>query len=142
MSHLKTLTAPVTWTVKRKGQTFVVRPKPGKLFTMSMPIALIFKNLLKYCKTTKEVKAILRDKEIFVDEVRRKNPKYLIGFMDTLSIPFSDEFYRMLINSNKKLVLIKIPKEEATFKLCKITGKTLLKKGQVQLNLYDGRNSF
>ncbi len=140
MAHLKTLTAPVTWPVKRKGQKFIIRPNPGKPFEMSLPLSLVFRSLLKYCKTKKEVVAILRDKEIIVDGKRRKDPKYPMGFMDALSIPITNEHYRMLINKNKKLCLVKIPKEESLFKISRINKKTMLKKAVVQLNLFDGRN--
>jgi small subunit ribosomal protein S4e len=138
--HLKTLTVPRTWPIKRKSNKFVVRPNPGKPFNLSIPLALVFKNMLKYCKTTKEVKNILHDKEVFVDSIRRVNHKYLLGFMDILSIPLADEYYRMILSKNKRLKLMKISKEESKIKLSKIIGKTVLKKGKLQLNLFDGRN--
>mgnify|MGYP004000245325 CR=1 FL=1 len=138
--HMKTLTVPVSWPVKRKSSRFTLRPNPGKSFELSMPIALVFKNLLRYAKTMKEVKTILMDKEILVDGKRVKKPKQLVGLMDTVTIPISNENYRMLIKKSKKLYITEISKEEAKIKICKITGKTLLKKGQVQINLFDGRN--
>ena len=138
--HLKTLTVPRTWPIKRKGQKFVVRPTPGKAYWTSMPISLVFKTLLKSCKTMKEVKHILHDKEVFIDGKRQKNPRSLIGLMDVLSVPESKEYYRLTINKNKKLQLVKISDKEAQLKLCKIIGKTFLKKGVIQVNLSDGRN--
>ena len=59
--------------------------------------------------------------------------------MDVLSIPVSNEYYRMFINKNKKLQLLKTNKDESSIKVCKIIGKTTLKKGLVQLNLFDVR---
>ena len=138
--HLKTLTVPKTWPIKKKGQTFVVRPTPGKKYMTSMPLSLVFKTLLKSCKTMKEVKNILQDKEVFVDGKRQKNPRSLIGLMDVLSVPESKEYYRLIINKNKKLQLVKISDKEANLKLNKIIGKTFLKKKVIQLNLSDGRN--
>lgn len=138
--HLKTLTVPKTWPIKRKGQKFVVRPTPSKAYWTSMPISLVFKTLLKLCKTMKEVKHILHDKEVFIDGKRQKNPRSLIGLMDVLSVPESKEYYRLIINKNKKLQLVKISDKEAQLKLCKIIGKTFLKKGVIQVNLSDGRN--
>ena len=46
----------------------------------------------------------------------------------------------MLINTKGKLELVSIQKEESALKISKITGKTLLKSGLMQLNLSDGRN--
>src|SRR5512133_1462699 len=138
--HLKTLTAPVSWPIKRKGQTFVIRPLPGKSFNMSMPLSLILKDMLGYCKTSKEVRALLRDKEILVDGKRRKEEKFLVGIMDILSIPITKDYFRMQINKNRKLELVKIDASETGSKIMKIVGKTSLKNGKMQLNLFDGRN--
>lgn len=138
--HMKTLTVPVSWPVKRKTTKFTIRPNPSKSFDISLPLAIVFKNMLKYSKTTKEVKTILMDKEILLDNTRVKDPKTLMGLMDTLSIPVADEYYRLLIKTSKKLYIHKISKEEASIKICKVVGKTLLKKSNLQLNLFDGRN--
>jgi small subunit ribosomal protein S4e len=138
--HLKALTMPKSWPVKRKGRKFVLRPTPGKQFSMSIPLSLIFKDMLKYCKTSNEVKTILRDKEVLVDGVRRKDPKYLVGFMDIMSIPITNENYRMILDENKKLSLFPIDEKEASVKVCKIIGKTVLKHNKLQLNLSDSRN--
>ena len=138
--HLKTLTVPTTWPIKRKEKKFIIRPLSGKKFSMAMPLSLIFIDMLKYCKTAKEVKTILRDKEIFVDGKRKKNQKDSLGVMDVLSIPLSKENYRMLINKYGKMCLISISDEESKEKVCKIIGKKVLKKGKTQLNLFDGRN--
>ncbi len=138
-THMKRQTAPVTWRIDRKGSKFIVRPNPGKKMVMSMPIALIFKDVLNYCKTTREVKNILKDKEVMVDGIRRKDHRYPVGFMDVLSLPVADEAYRMLISTKGRLTLVKVGKDEADRKLCRIINKTKIKKG-FQLNLDDGRN--
>lgn len=138
--HIKTLTAPVTWPIKRKSSKFIVRPKPGKSFKMSMPLALIIRDTLKNCKTMKEVKGILRDNEVLIDRVRRKDEKALLGYMDTLSIPAVGENYRMMLSPLEKLELKKISEEESKIKVSKIIGKTVLKDKKIQLNLFDGTN--
>jgi len=138
--HIKRLTAPITWPIKRKENKFTTRPNPGKKMDMSLPIVLIFKNMLRYCKTTKEVKRLLLDNEVLVDGKRRKDVKYPVGLMDVLSIPSSEEYYRLIINSKSKLVLIPITKKESESKICKVEGKTIKKGGEIQLNLHDGRN--
>ncbi|NTV22936.1 MAG: 30S ribosomal protein S4e [Nanoarchaeota archaeon] len=138
--HLKSLTVPVTWPIKRKNNVFVIRPNPGKSFELGMPLGLVFRDLLKYCKTSREVSNLLRDKEVLVDGRRRIDQKYLVGLMDVLSIPLSGEHYRMLLNPSNRLHLVKIDAAEASEKLCKIVGKTMISGGKVQLNLFDGRN--
>ncbi len=138
--HMKTITAPVSWPIDRKKNKFIIRPNPGKSFEMSIPLALVFKKMLKSCKTLKEVKYVLNENEILVDGKRRKDPKYPLGIMEVISIPKLKQDYRLLINMNKKLYLLPINEKEAKLKVCKIEGKTLLKGGKTQLNLFDGRN--
>ncbi|MBD3204605.1 30S ribosomal protein S4e [Candidatus Woesearchaeota archaeon] len=138
--HMKTQTAPVTWKIKRKSSKFVVRPNPGKSFRLSMPLSLIFKNLLKYCKTTKEVKSILQDKKVIVDGSRRKDYKYPVGLMDVISLPVSDKHFRLFLDKNGNITVIEIKKKEAKLKPCKITNKSVLKQAKIQLNFSDGRN--
>ncbi|MEM2130982.1 MAG: 30S ribosomal protein S4e [Candidatus Woesearchaeota archaeon] len=138
--HLKAITVPKTWQIKRKGQKFVVRPLPSKNFKYSMPLALVFKNILKYAKTNREIKTILMDKEILIDGKRKKELKDLLGFMDILTITITKENYRFLLNKYNKFVLIPVEDSEAKYKLVKIVGKKAQKKGKTQLNLFDSRN--
>jgi len=139
--HLKRLTAPKTWKIERKKTVFITRPNPGAhKYELGMPINLVFKDLLNYCKTSKEVKAILHDKEILVDGARRKDPRFVVGFMDVFSIPVTKEDFRMLLDKKGKLSLIKIKKNEADVKISKIKNKKIIGKHMIQLNLSDGRN--
>lgn len=138
--HMKTLTAPVSWPVKRKTSKFVIRPNPGKLFKYSLPLSIVFKNLLKYCKTQKEVKAILQDNEVLINGIRRKDSKYPLGLMDVLMFSNTKEQFRLILGTNKKLFLLKLTPEQAKFRIVKIIGKSVLGKEKIQLNLFDGTN--
>ena len=54
-NHLKPQKAPKTWVIKRKNVRFITRPKPGAHeMSFSMPLNLIFKNILEKVKTNKE----------------------------------------------------------------------------------------
>lgn len=137
--HLKRLAAPRSWKIKRKGITFITRPKPGAHpYIEGLPLTVILKDL-GYATTTREVKKILVNKNILVDGVRRQNHRFIVGIMDVLAIPELNAYYRFLINKKGELMLVKTDEKEAKIKLCKITGKTLVK-NKLQLNLFDSRN--
>jgi small subunit ribosomal protein S4e len=140
MVHVKVQTTPKTWKVKRKGDKFSLHPNPGKQYGLSMPLSLVLKNLLKYCKTTKEVKTILNENNIVVDGKRRKDHRYPVGLMDVISLGDLDEHYRMVFTDKGKLALVKIDKKESDLKPSKIIGKRVLGKDEVQLNMFDSRN--
>ncbi|MFH1771057.1 MAG: 30S ribosomal protein S4e [archaeon] len=139
-NHLKPQSAPKTWVIKRKNVKYVTRPHPGAhLMELSMPLNLVFKNLLQTVKTNKEVKKILHEQEILVDGKPRKDHKYSMGLLDVLSITKTKENFVMLINEQNKLSLQPIDKKDSTHKISKITGKKCLKKGAIQLKTLDGR---
>ncbi len=140
-NHLKSITMPRTWQIERKKTVFVTRPNPGAHpMRHSMSLNIIMKELIKCAKTTKEVKAILHDKEVLVDGKKRNDEKYSTGLMDVISLPETKQNYRIIINKRGKLKALEIPKEESNIKLSKIENKSVLPKGKMQLNLSDGRN--
>ena len=139
MSHLKRLCMPKTWELKRKGIKFVVKSNPGPhSLKLSIPITLIFRDLLGYAANLREVKHILFNNNVLIDGVRRKDYRFPVGIFDTVAVKETKEFFRVIFD-RRKLVLLKIGEKDANLKPCKIVGKIKLGK-KMQLNLYDGRN--
>lgn len=138
-AHLKRSVIPKQWKIKRKKTRFSIRPLPRGKFKLGVPLVIVFRDLLKKAKSSKEVKSILLNNEINVDGVRRKEIKFLAGLMDSLAIPSIKEYFRVLLNKNNQIELLPISKEEASLKLCKIVGKNFVK-GKQQINLHDGRS--
>ena len=139
-SHLKRLTVPTTWPIAKKSSVYIVRPLPSKSFKSSVPLVVVFREMLNIAKTSKEVKQILLNNYVFVDGVRRTDVKDVVGLFDTVEIKGTGEAYRLVMNKFKKLELISIKAEEANVRPSKIVGKTILKKGKVQLNFLNGHN--
>ena len=138
--HLSRLAMPKSWHIKRKGIKWVTRPKPGAHpLKLGMPLNLIFRDLLGYAKTTKEVKQLLSNQEVLIDGKRRKDTRFLVGIMDTISIPKIKKFLRVILSKKGKITLFEISESESKIKLCKIKGKSQVNK-KIQLNLYDGKN--
>lgn len=139
-SHIKRLIAPKSWTLLRKEEKFVVRPKPGAHpAKLSMPVALLLKSL-GYASTTKEAKKILNTREVLVDGRRVKEHKFPVGLMDVIAIKETGDNYRVLLDKKAVLKAVPVDKEEAGLKLCRIKNKTAVKKGRIQLNLDDNKN--
>ena len=139
--HLKRLVAPKSWKIKRKGIVFVTRPKPGMHSKKnSISLNLVLRDMLKYAKTTRDVKVILSKGDVLVDGKQRKDHRFSVGVMDLIEIPKIKECFRVLLNKKGNISLVKLKPDEAKIKLCKIVGKSVIKKGKIQLNLNDGRN--
>lgn len=138
--HLKRLAAPKTWHVNRKKIKFIIKPAPGP-HSLQNGIALgtLLKEILEYASTTREAKKMMHTDEIKVDGKARKNFRFPVGIFDTLEFEKTGECFRIILNKNGKIGVIKIRKEEAAVKPCKIIGKKMIR-GHIQLNLHDGKN--
>jgi small subunit ribosomal protein S4e len=136
--HLKRKPAPKMWPIHRKEAVWTVMPKPGphSLFR-SLPLTLIVRDILGFAKTGKEAKKIISQGKIVVDGKVRRDERFLVGLMDVISVGDTKKYYRVL-SSPKGLFLYSIAAEEATFKLYRIEGKTVVKGGVTDLNLHDG----
>lgn len=139
--HLKRLSSPNTWPIKRKVNTFITRPNPGPhKMEHQLAIAVILRDILGVVNTTKEVKYVLHNGDCLVDGKVIRDNKRPVGLMDVISLPKQDNNYRVLINKKNKLTVKKISSKEATIKISKVMGKSTLVGGKVQLNTLDGRN--
>jgi len=131
---------PEFWPLARKAKSYVTTPMPGPHQKYNcFPLKVIVRDSLKFAESSGEAKKILNAGKVLVDKKVRKEPRFPVGFMDVLEIPELQVRYRVNINK-RGLVLEKIREEEARIKLCRITGKAILKGGIQQLNLHDGRN--
>ena len=138
--HLKPLSAPKFWKIKRKTSSWVVKPRAGphKKFE-SIPLVIVIREILRLADTSKEIQSILKKREVLVDGKARKDHKYSVGLMDVIDIPNLKKSYRV-IPTKQGLGLLEIPSKEAKLKLCRIKGKFTVRGGKLQLSLHDGRN--
>jgi small subunit ribosomal protein S4e len=63
-----------------------------------------------------------------------------IGIFDIIALPKINKYYRILRDKNGRHVSILIDAEAAKTRLCKVTNKTTITGGKVQLNMRDGSN--
>ncbi len=139
--HLKSLAAPAFWPILRKEYKWTVKPSPGPhSIERSIPLLILVRDILGYAKTGREARRLIAEGHFKIDGRVRKNYKYPVGLMDVLEIIDTGEAYRVIPVPVKVLGLVKISKEEAGYKLCRIEDKTTIRGGHIQLNLHDGRN--
>jgi len=140
---LKRLNTPKFLQIKRKHGKFFMNPSPGPHPSRyCLPLLHIVRDLLEIVDNYREAKKIIGLGNFKVDGKVVKDKTYPLGLMDVLSIVKTNTHYRVLPDSHHGLILHEIPEVESTFKLCRITQKTTLKGGNIQLNLHDGRNIF
>mgnify|MGYP001125011826 CR=1 FL=1 len=139
--HLKREKAPRSWLIHPKEAQWAVKPRPGPHEqNESLSLSSLLRDVLGYAKSVRESKIILAQDRVSVDGKTCGDHKYPTGLMDVVELPDANMTYRILPAVGKGLTVLRIPKDEGKVKLCRIEGKTTLKKGRVQLNLHDGRN--
>ena len=140
MTHQKRLSVPKSWKIGRKGFKWVSTTRPGPHSqARSLPIGLIIRDILKIVDNSREGKRILSEGKVLVDGTPRKDIRFPVGLFDVITLPLTNESYRMVQDEKGRLVLHKL-NETNVNKLCRIDNKVTLTGGKVQLNLSDGTN--
>jgi len=133
--------APAFWPLHKKEFQWAPKPIAGPHpAEKCLPLTLIVRDMLHYAKNAREAKMILSEGRIKVDGKVRREPKYPVGLMDVIEVPDAKSFFRILPSPGRGLDLVKISKEESSFKLCRIENMTTVHGGDTQLNLHDSRN--
>jgi small subunit ribosomal protein S4e len=141
MTRLKRLAAPRSWSVPRKTQKWSVTSSPGPHpRESSLPLTVILRDMLHLCETAREAERIVHRRKVLVDGRVATDPRLPVGIMDVVSIPDLKAHYRMVIDVRGRLQLVAIDGPSAGWKLARVEGKTMVKSGKVQLNLYGGRS--
>lgn len=136
-NHIKRIKAPKTWNIHRKGKKrFVTKPYPGcQPLDLTLSINTFLKDVLHISETTKETKYLLKKGSVKVNGILCYDDKFPVGFLDVVTI--ADKNYLCTINERNSLSSKEIEGDDI---LLRIKGKTLLKKGLVQLNSLNGIN--
>jgi small subunit ribosomal protein S4e len=138
-NHLKARAAPRTWNIPRKEETFIVRPNPGsQKIEFTQPLGLVLR-VLSVGNTKKEINHILRSTPILVNGVRRWDYRYGVGFMDTVAIPESKQYYVLSMDDHGRLTPETTSEKLVHAKHAQVRGVSIITSGKLQLQLTDGR---
>jgi len=135
--HLKRLNAPKHWMLDKLGGTWAPRPSTGPhKLRECLPLSLVLRNRLRYSLTRRETLMIVMRRSVLVDGSVRTDVNYPAGFQDVISLPKTDEQFRLLYDTKGRFILHRITKEEAGYKLARVQRVNRAKKATI------GRNPF
>lgn len=141
LSHLKRLASPSFWPVHRKESAWVPKPNAGAhRSSVCLPLELIIRDELALGRNRREVGSILAEGKVRVDGRVRRERNHPAGLMDVVEFPDANLAYRVIPLEGKGLSVVKIAKDEAKFKLCKILRKSVATGGRTQYGTHDGRS--
>jgi small subunit ribosomal protein S4e len=122
------------------GGIFAPKPSAGPHRTREcLPLILLLRNRLKYALTGKEVTSILMNRLVQVDGKVRTDKTYPVGFMDVVTIPKTDEHFRLVYDAKGRFVVHRVSREEGAYKLCKVRRCEFGKGGVPYVATHDGR---
>jgi small subunit ribosomal protein S4e len=136
--HQKRLSAPNSWPVERKEQTFTVKAGAGPHGEAGVPLVVLLRDVLGYVDTTKEARYALSRDSVLVNGVPVSDHRRPIGMFDILSFGERDEQFRVFPDEGGRLTLTPISASAADSRLGKVVGKQIVPGGDVQLALHDG----
>ncbi len=140
---LKRQMAPQFWGITRKDKRFVitVRPGPHKKHN-AVPTAVFLRDMLKIVTSLREAKTAIYSGRVKIDGVVRKSLHHAIGLMDVVELQDVGDVYRLVPTDGKLLKPIKINDSEKSKKLVRVTSKTTISKGRMQIGFHDGRSTI
>jgi small subunit ribosomal protein S4e len=138
--HLKRFKAPDSWHIPKKTNTFITKTAPGPHNANALPVAVWLREQMGFARNMKEIKQILHQHDVIVNGRACRDPKMGIGIFDIVSLPKIGKYYRILRDKNGRHKTIEIDAEAAKTRLCKISNKTVVADGKIQLNMRDGSN--
>lgn len=119
--------------IKRKGTKYVARALSH--VQNSVPVVIAVRDMLKLAHTAREVKKMINEKMIKINGKPVKDYRDSICLFNFLE---ADKKYRLTLLRTGKFAFKELNKIED--RLFKVIGKTLVRKGKIQLNLHDGAN--
>ena len=140
--HLKRIHAPKSWMLSKVGGIWATKPSQGPhKLRECIPLNLLLRTKLRLALNGKEAKLICKSKEgnISIDGKVRTDFKYPVGIMDIVTINKTNSNYRVNFDVKGRWRLVKIPKEEAKCKLCKVTKRSMGPKKIPFITTSDGR---
>ncbi len=124
--------------IPKKGTKYVIVSSHNKKF--GVPVLIIMRDILGFVKTRKELKKIMLEKKVLVNNkfIREENRALLL--FDTLKLKDLNKSYRLSFNEHGRAIMKEIADKECEVKICRIINKKILKGKKVQLNFNDGTN--
>jgi small subunit ribosomal protein S4e len=137
--HQKRLSVPNSWPIARKEQQYTVKAGAGPHGESGVPLLILLRNVLGYADTKKEVLYALSQGSVQVNGESPSDVRRPVGMFDILSFTERDEYYRVFPDEGGRLALTPIDATDTDGKLGKVTEKSQVAGGQIQLGLHDGR---
>jgi small subunit ribosomal protein S4e len=135
--HIKRKTMGKFWPVARTGTKYMAVPTHEA--RSSLPLILVMRDLLKVVKSKKELKKLLNEKQILINNKVIRETNYPLMLYDSLSLPAAKKNYKIILD-NKRFNVKEATDSEIKTKTYRVINKRLLPGKKIQINLNGGKN--
>lgn len=118
--------------IARKGTKYIARA--SSYARQGIPVVVAVRDMLGLARTTSEVKAMVTNKLLKINGRDVKDCKEGLALFSILE---AGKKYRLTVLKTGRFAL---EETKDDYRIAKVIGKKILKKGLVQLNLHDGTN--
>ncbi|MFH0712154.1 MAG: S4 domain-containing protein [archaeon] len=139
MAHIKKTEMPTLWPISRRGKRKRFIAVPAHATSKGISLLFLLRDVLRVVETRKEARYMTLNGMVKVNNVVRKDENFPVQVFDVLGLEKGGLNYRLEI-VNGKFRLNEISEKEAGEKIVKISGKKVLGKDKIQMNLDDGQN--
>ena len=140
---IKRQLAPVFWDINRKEGRFIPKTHPGThSIDTSYPLGVLIRDLLNITNNMYEAKKIINEGKVKIDNVKRYNPNFPAGLMDTIELVPSKQTFRLVPKGSRLLHPIVIDEAEKSVKIVKVKKKVLIAGKRVQYGFHDGKTKI
>ncbi len=136
--HIKRQNIGKFWPVERKGTKYLAVSRYNK--RESIPLVVVMRNIFKLVRNKKELKKIISEKQIMVNNKVVRDTNFPICLFDIISLPELKKKYRAILSENKKMIFNEVSGKESDEKVFRVISKKKLKGNKIQINCSDGRN--
>lgn len=135
---IKALNAPKTARIHRKENVWTARNKAGAHKKEdSVALLIVLRDLIKIGENAKEIKNILNQGLVKVNEKVVKDPSKTIGLFDLINIESQEIAFRVFFDKKRRIILKELQKPIKD-KIVKVTNKKVNKK-EIIVGTNDGR---
>jgi len=131
--HVKRQTIAKKWLIPRKGTKYLVVPSHDK--KNGLPILIILREILKVAENRKEVKRILQEKLVSVNDKEIKTENFSVLPFDIIKI--GQKSYELGFSEKGRFKIKETTRKEM---ILRVINKKILKNKKIQLNLLYGKN--
>ncbi|SFG50247.1 small subunit ribosomal protein S4e [Halopelagius inordinatus] len=138
--HQKRLSAPNSWPIERKENTFTVKAGAGPHGESGVPLLILLRDVLGYVDSKKEARYALNEGSVLINGDTVSDEQRPVGMFDIVSFAQRGEHFRVFPEQGGRLALTPIDADSADSRLGKIVRKQNVSGGATQLTLHDGAN--